>query len=370
MVKPGVLVFLAMSWPLLAGAEEWPGAEWPRAEANAPAEALRAFEAYAFPPRDDERPTGVRSDAVVVIVDGHLVYERYAGENRPETPHLTWSVSKSVMAAVLGVAYGEGRFRLEDAVARHFPPFAAHPDIQVRHLMPWASGLDWSEGYEASPLKSSVIAMLYTRGRGDMAAYTASRPAAVPPGTRHVYSSGDSNVLSACLKSMVGEAYANYPWTALFEPLGITSAVWERDGSGTFVGSSYAYMTARDLARVGLLMQREGRWKERALLPPEWWRMSVTPFEPYVPDPNDPDPDAIPGGQWWLNRAVHGAPKPWKDVPEDLIAALGHWGQGLYVIPSEKLIVVRYADDRDKSFHANDFLARARAAFVAGRSAR
>ncbi|MBM7119380.1 serine hydrolase domain-containing protein [Archangium primigenium] len=358
------LALLALVAPLAAGAEEWPGTDWPRGEIAAPAEALRAFEAYAFPPRDDAQSKGVRTDSVVVIVDGHLVYERYAGENRPETPHLTWSISKSVMATVLGVAFREGHFQPDDAVARHYPPFARHPDIHLRHLLHWASGLDWSEGYEASPLKSSVIAMLYTRGRDDMAVYTASRPAVVPPGTRHVYSSGDSNVLSASLKSMVGEAYADYPWTAVFEPLGITSAVWERDASGTYVGSSYAYMTARDLARVGLLMARGGRWKDQQFLPPAWMEVSLTPFAHYVPDPRAPVAEAIPGGHWWLNRAFKGAPRPWKDAPEDTLAALGHWGQGLFVIPSEKMVIVRFADDRDRSFRQNEFLARARAAFL------
>lgn len=67
--------------------------------------------------------------------------------------------------------------------------------------------------------------------------------------------------MAAALKSIVGPArYPDYPWTALFEPLGIHNATWETDASGTFVGSSYAYLTARDLARVGLLMQRDGRW--------------------------------------------------------------------------------------------------------------
>lgn len=113
---------------------------------------------------------------------------------------------------MLGVAYGEGRFKLDDAVAKHYPPFAAHPDVKLGHLLNWASGLDWQEDYEYAPLKSSVVAMLYTRGRGDMAAFTAEHGLDAVPGTRFRYSSGDSNVLGASLKSMVGEqAYANYP---------------------------------------------------------------------------------------------------------------------------------------------------------------
>ena len=344
----------------LIQAETWPGADWSRAEAPSSA-ALEAFSAYAFPPRDDVSRQGIRTDALLVIRDGQIIYERYAGPTKASTPHLTWSVSKSLLAATLGVAYGEGRFKLSEAAATYYPPFAAHPEVKLGHLFNWASGLNWQEDYEYAPLNSSVVAMLYTRGRADMPAFVASHQGEATPGSRFRYSSGDSNVLSAALKGMVGaKAYADYPWTALFEPLGITSAVWETDASGTFVGSSYAYMTARDLARVGLLMQRDGRWGERQLLPKAWVEFNRTAFAAYQPLPGE----AVPGGHWWLNQAVAGAAKPWADAPADSFAALGHWGQALYVLPSEGLVIVRYADDRDKSYQHNELLKRALLAFT------
>ena len=343
----------------LTQAETWPGADWSRAEAPSSA-ALEAFSAYAFPPRDDVSRQGIRTDALLVIRDGQIIYERYAGPTKASTPHLTWSVSKSLLAATLGVAYGEGRFKLSEAAATYYPPFAAHPQVKLGHLFNWASGLNWQEDYEYAPLNSSVVAMLYTRGRRDMPAFVASHQGEATPGSRFRYSSGDSNVLSAALKGMVGaKVYADYPWTALFEPLGITSAVWETDASGTFVGSSYAYMTARDLARVGLLMQRDGRWGERQLLPKAWVEFNRTAFAAYQPLPGE----AVPGGHWWLNQAVAGAAKPWLDAPADSFAALGHWGQALYVLPSEGLVIVRYADDRDKSYQHNELLKRALLAF-------
>lgn len=343
----------------LTQAETWPGADWSRAEAPSSA-ALEAFSAYAFPPRDDASRQGIRTDALLVIRDGQIIYERYAGPTKASTPHLTWSVSKSLLAATLGVAYGEGRFKLSEAAATYYPPFAAHPEVKLGHLFNWASGLNWQEDYEYAPLNSSVVAMLYTRGRADMPAFVASHQGEATPGSRFRYSSGDSNVLSAALKGMVGaKAYADYPWTALFEPLGITSAVWEIDASGTFVGSSYAYMTARDLARVGLLMQRDGRWGERQLLPKAWVEFNRTAFAAYQPLPGE----AVPGGHWWLNQAVAGAGKPWADAPADSFAALGHWGQALYVLPNEGLVIVRYADDRDKSYQHNELLKRALLAF-------
>ncbi len=347
----------------LATAETWPAADWVSAPA-APSPAIEALNAYAFPARDDASRKGIRTDALLVIRDGEIIYERYAGPTKAETPHLTWSVSKSLMATTLGTAYGSGRFKLDDPVAEFYPPFAGHPEVKLGHLLNWASGLAWQEGYEYAPLKSTVVAMLYTRGRADMAAYAASIEQEVAAGTRFRYSSGDSNLLSAALRGMLGEpAYKNYPWTALFEPLGISSAVWETDASGTFVASSYAYLTARDLARVGLLMQRDGRWGERQLLPKAWIAFNRTPFANYQPSAETAG-EAVPGGQWWLNAAVAGAAKPWPDVPEDAFAALGHWGQALYVLPSEKLVIVRYGDDRDKSYQHNQLLKLAKAAFA------
>lgn len=320
--------------------------------------AVKSFEDYAFPTRNDETRQGIRTDALLVMRDGQVVYERYAGATTVDTPHLTWSISKSIMATVLGVAFGEGRFQLDDPVAKFYPPFNAHPDITLEDLMQWSSGLGWQEDYEYAPLNSSVVAMLYTRGRDDMARFTAEHVSVHPPGTTFLYSSGDSNVLSAALKGMVGEqAYPDYPWTALFEPLGIRSAVWETDASGTFVGSSYSYMTARDLARIGLLMQRGGRWNGQPLLPKAWVDFVLAPFADQQPNVE------ASGGQWWLNRTASGEKGPWPNAPTDTFAALGHWGQALYVVPSAGLVIVRYADDRDGSYSHDQLLRLAIAAF-------
>lgn len=349
----GLSLFLLLV-SLTVRAEQWPNEQWPiGSPISGPA--VEALENYAFALRNDATRDGIRTDALLIVHDGQIIYERYAAPTTAQTPHLTWSISKSLLAAVLGVAYGEGRFKLDDPALKFYPALEKHPAITLGHLLNWASGLDWQEDYEYAPLKSSVVAMLYTRGHRDMAAFTAGHDAYAAPGQAFRYSSGDSNLLAAALKTMVGPArYADYPWTALFEPLGIRHAVWESDASGTFVASSYAYLTARDLARVGLLMARGGRWNDRQLLPEDWVAFNLKPFAGYKAQQDE----AVPGGHWWLNRPVDGATSPWPDAPPDTFAALGHWGQALYVMPSEKLVIVRYADDRDGSYKHNELLKR------------
>jgi CubicO group peptidase (beta-lactamase class C family) len=92
-------------------------------------------------------------------------------------------------------------------------------------------------------------------------------------------------------------------------------------------------------------------------------QFALTPFANYRPSAEDAS-DGVPGGQWWLNRAPAGAGLPWPNAPETAFAALGHWGQALYVLPDQKLVIVRYADDRDGSYRHDDFLKRALAAFA------
>jgi CubicO group peptidase (beta-lactamase class C family) len=96
-------------------AEQWPGEQWPIGTTITDTGAL---ENYAFPPRDDATRQGIRTDALLIIRDGQIIYERYAGPTTEQTPHLTWSISKSLMATVLGVAYGEGLFKLEEPAAK------------------------------------------------------------------------------------------------------------------------------------------------------------------------------------------------------------------------------------------------------------
>ncbi|MHC8385904.1 serine hydrolase domain-containing protein [Pseudomonas sp. LB3P14] len=360
-MSKGLSLIFWLLLSLTAHAENWPAEQWSTAP-TVTGPALQALEAYAFPPRDEAIRKGIRTDALLVVRDGQLIYERYADPTTADTPHLTWSISKSLMATVLGVAYGEGLFKLQDPVLKFYPPLEKHPTMTMADLLHWASGLDWQEDYEYAPLKSSVVAMLYTRGHQDMAAFITDHAEYAKPGPAFRYSSGDSNLLSAALKTIVGPTrYPDYPWTALFEPLGIRHAVWETDATGTFVASSYAYLTARDLARVGLLMARDGRWGERQLLPKDWTAFNREPFAHHQAHQDD----AVPGGHWWLNRAVDGAAKPWPDAPDDTFAALGHWGQAMYVMPGENLVIVRYGDDRDASYQHNALLKLALKAFAA-----
>jgi CubicO group peptidase (beta-lactamase class C family) len=339
--------------------------------------AFATFEALAFPPGQDEASRdGPRTDGLVVVRGGRIVYERYARGFGPDTPHIAWSASKSILHAVYGAAVAEARVDIDRPVAEKSPWIGtgAKARITYRELLQMRSGLAFEESYEVTPLRSSVVAMLYTRGHRDMAAFAAGHELAAEPGSRWAYKSGDSLILSAALRDLVGpELYPDYPWTALFDRTGVRSAVWERDGAGTFVASSYLYATPRDLARFGLLYARDGCWSGERILPHGWADFAATLSPPllapeHVPwwrrwfGGNDPPPASY-GAHWWLNRAGLAEWPPFPVAPEGLLWASGHWGQSVLVLPRRDLVIVRTADDREE-FPVGSFLRAALAAFA------
>jgi CubicO group peptidase (beta-lactamase class C family) len=336
----------------------WPTARWPEATPSSVglAESVERAAAYAFRRTGDERDRkGIRTDGLLIVRRGKLVFERYARGYGRERKHLAWSMTKSVVHALVGVAVRQGLLKLADPAHRWLPalrrPHARQ--ITIRHLLRMTPGIAWSEGYESSFLESSVIAMLYSAGHRDMAGFVARQPMRHAPGTFWRYSSGDSNLLTAILAARLGgpaklEAWV---WRELVGALGMRGVTWERDGAGILVGSSYFYARPRDMARFGQLYLDDGVWQGKRLLPAGWVRFAATAGPANVKGDY--------GAHFWLNagRPARGVKRRFPAAPADMFAARGHWGQLIVIVPSLDLVVVRTADDRDKSFSVNRFFA-------------
>ncbi len=345
--------------------DRWPSPDWPsRTEefARTRGEQIRALEEYAFTLQGaDEDRIGVRTDGVVVIHRGEIVYERYARGFTAEKRHLAWSVSKSFINALVGRGVLLGELAVEDSICKHAPDLPeSHCGITLRHLLEFASGLDWKETYEGqSNQASSVLAMLYGKGWRDMAAFVASHAPRDPPGESWAYSSGDTTLLSSVIgRTLSAKHGERWPWVLLFDRIGMRRATWERDAKGNLVGSSYLYAPPRELAKLGYLYLHGGCWNGERLLPEDWIARSTQVSEPLLKKPLYRDAGDVQGWQFWLNRPVpslDGDARPHEDLPEDMYAARGHWGQQISVYPSEDLVVVRVADDRDGSFDFNRF---------------
>ena len=337
----------------------WPTNGWQAVANDIPKNSFDELDKYLFSRTGDEKDRkGIRTDGFIFIHNGKIVYEKYARGFSQETPHLAWSVTKSFVNAFYGVAQKEGIVNKNDFAAQYNEPLAVEEKkaIRLSDLLEMSSGLFWDEGYESSPLKSSVIAMLYTSGREDMAGFAAAMPVEHKPGERFYYSSGTSNILMKILQVKLGEQYAKWPWEKIFNPLGMKNVTLEKDKSGNYVGSSYLYATPRDMAKFGFLYLNDGIWENRRILPEGWVRYSTTLAKSYYLTPtNKYLVKENTGAHWWLNQGIpeRDQPKPWPAAPRDTFCATGHWGLYICIIPSYDAVTVRVGDDRDGSFSLN-----------------
>lgn len=289
-----------------------------------------------------------RTRAVIVVYDGKLVAEKYAPGFTKDTKMYGWSMAKSVGAALIGTLVNQGKLNVKQPAP--VPEWSDANDprhaITIENLLQQMSGLNFEENYSKA---SDATNMLYKKG--DMAAFAAAHPLANKTGTAFNYSSGNSNILSRITRQTTGEKnYAAYPFTALFYKIGMYNTSLEPDASGTYVNSSYINATARDYARFGLLYYYDGVWNRERILPEGWVKQTVIP----------PVSNKLKnyGYQFWLNgaNAKDQTKLVFPDAPADMFYCDGYAYQGIFIIPSKKLVVVRLGLTLDNSFDENAFL--------------
>jgi CubicO group peptidase (beta-lactamase class C family) len=312
---------------LVPGGETATPSALARPAAPTPAHVWREeMDARINPILDDAAMTGPGMRAVVVVRNGAIIGERYAEGFTPQTPLLGWSMTKTVTAMLVGELVKQGK--LDPASTGLFAPWAGdeRAKISLADLLAMESGLKWNEGYGDV---SDVTRMLFLTA--DMKSLPESQPAESAPGEAFVYSSGTSLLVSQLIEEAVGAGAEGFARSALFNPLGMASAVIEPDASGTLAGSSYMYATGRDWARLGQFMIAGGVAGGKALLPSGWTQMMTTPTAA--------SKGAYGKGHVWLDDVDdNGAPT---GLPKGTFRFSGHDGQSVTVVPSERLIIVR-----------------------------
>lgn len=307
---------------------------------------------WAFAEPDTENLKNTK--AVVVIYDDTLVAERYAPGFSAETPMPGWSMTKSVINALVGISVQNSNLNIDEpAPVLAWQGNDPRKSITWSHLLRMSSGLAWDETYFGV---SDVTRMLYLSE--DMASVAIHQPLKKKPGSDWYYSSGTTNILSFLLRQHWGDqAYYALPYQQLFGPLGMSSVVMETDLSGTFVGSSYMMATARDWAKFGLLYYHEGIWQGQRILPEGWINYTTKPVEEA--------PFRKYGAQFWLNAGERGRPdqREFPDVSTELFFAQGFDEQSVFILPKHKLVIVRLGVTDRGSFDKNHFLKEVTKAF-------
>jgi CubicO group peptidase (beta-lactamase class C family) len=289
-----------------------------------------AFEEPAAPPFR-------RTKAVVVLHESSVIAERYADGVGIDTQLLGFSMTKSVINALIGILTQQG------LVTPSFPapvpewrgPTDPRREIDVEHLMRMTSGLALDETNSGFDPSSQ---MLYLHS--DMAGFAAKAAMIAPPGTRWAYSSATTQLLARIIRDAVGgpEQTLAFAWRELFNPLGMSDVTLEFDGAGTLQGTAYMLASARDWARFGLLYLNDGLIGGRRILHEDWVDLSAAATL-----------DSDYGAGFWTNRSEHEDAKGRVrlGIPKDAFFASGDLGQRVVILPTQRLVIVRLGDSVD-----------------------
>jgi CubicO group peptidase (beta-lactamase class C family) len=261
--------------------------------------------------------------AFIVVHKGVPVTEAYKPQFNQKTRFLSWSMAKSFINAMVGILVKQGNLDIMQPTGLDEWKNDERSKITLNDLMQMQSGLKWNEDYGN---RSDVTLMLHCES--DMGHFALERPVAYPAGTHWYYSSGATNIVSYLIRKKFSNDSLYYVFAnnKLFNKIGAPDAVLEVDPTGTRIGSSYLYATARDYARFGLLFENDGVFNEERILPEAWVKYTTTVASASK---------GIYGSFFWLNRG-----RSLPSVPEDMFACDGHDGQHIYILPTQKLVVV------------------------------
>ncbi|MBN2360795.1 MAG: serine hydrolase [Deltaproteobacteria bacterium] len=342
----------------------WPTEEWQSREgsvAQSRGQEISALEKFAFELEgSDADRRGIRTDGVVIVHGGYLIYERYGRGFDADHRHIGWSMAKSFTATLTALAVGQNALELDDSICDYVDGLPAENcAIKVVHLLEMGSGLAWKEIYEnQSNQESSTLAMLYGQGHRDMARFVGQHRRRVEPGTQFSYSTGETVLLAAVVGAALEPRFGGeFPWPLLFDPIGMRQTAFERDLAGTYLGGSFVYATPRDYAKFGYLWLNDGCWNGRRLLPEGWVERATQVNDTYRRGKVAKEKNVF-GRTWQLNLPVpeQNVDQPWPDLPDDVYVASGHWGQSITVVPSRDVVIVRTGDDRDDTFDYQTFV--------------
>ena len=291
-----------------------PGGPVVDAGARAPVETVPALEPALA--RVAELP---RMRSILVSVDGELLVEQYFHGAAPHRAANLKSASKSIISVLVGIALDQGHLDgIDTTVDRFFPEYLDDPAkarITVEDLLTMRSGLETTSNRNYGRWVQS----------GNWVRHVLSRPLVSKPGSRMIYSTGNTHVLSALITRASGMDTHRFARRYLGDPMGISVPRWTTDPQGIYFGGNEMSMTPRDMLAIGEMYLNCGRVGTRQIVSEEWVHTSIMPHATRTRRP-----DRAYGYGWWV-RDLYGY---------DAFYAWGYGGQFIYVVPGLRLVTV------------------------------
>jgi CubicO group peptidase (beta-lactamase class C family) len=269
-------------------------------------------------------------DGILVIRNGYIVAENYYNGYDKDTPHDVRSVSKSFLSALTGIALRDGHLdSLGLKMLDFFPEYVFQSidprkyDITIRHLLMMRMGIDGDENIYMQVYNSS-----------NWVKTTIELPLLYNPGSRFLYSTYQTHLLSAIITKASGMSTMEYAKRFLFSEMKIECTEWQQDPQGYYFGGNSMDFTPRNMATLGYLYLNNGNMGGKQIVPAEWVEASLTNYTGFVGQNWGDLHNFNYGYLWWLGEI--------KDY--QVFLALGHGGQFVLNIPDLNMIVVSTAD--------------------------
>ena len=267
--------------------------------------------------------------AFLVIRDREIVFEKYWDSYSAASMSVGFSVTKSIMSLLVGIAIDEGYIKsVEQGVGDFIPEYKADDlkYIKIRHLLQMGSGLNWKDSYR-NPFGNTAKSYY----GNDLKSMVFSLKPEQKPDLNFAYKNGNTQLLAFVLEKAVGMSVSAYASLKLWKPLGAKrDAYWSLDEvkgiEKAFCGFN---TTARDFARFGQLVLNKGKWDGRQLLSEKYLNEALSPASHLI-DKNG-DPVSYYGYQWWLSR----------HEGMEVYSMRGYKGQYVIIIPEKNLVIVR-----------------------------
>ncbi|HZH86296.1 MAG TPA: serine hydrolase [Brumimicrobium sp.] len=273
---------------------------------------------------------GIRTTSFLIVKNEEIIHESYYGEHQENTKSNSFSMGKSFIGLLIGIAIDNKEIEGFDAPITDYLPFRLPNDegITIRHLMGMSSGLDWTES-RSNPLSDNAAAYYSS----DLNAIMQAESFVNEPGLNFEYVSGNSQLLGIILKEATGKHPTDYFAEKIWSKIGSEhDLLWSLDQEdGTEKTFCCAYATTRDYARIGQLILNNGKWNGEQVISSQSLKTIISPSNIKA---------SHYGLHFWrYNDPIHPA-----------IYARGILGQYIIVIPSLDVVMVRTGHERKKKY--------------------
>lgn len=279
----------------------------------------------------------VETDTVALLVlhNGQIRYENYWLSGGKDVQWPSWSVAKSYVSALVGIAIHEGLIgTVEDSITDYLPELigTGYDGVSIQDILQMSSGARWNEDYSDSKSDINRLGRIIALG-GSLDKFIATIGPDLKPGTYNRYNSADTQVLGRLLVKVSGLSLSEYMEKELWRPLGSDQdGYWLVDNKGMEMAFAGFHATARDYARIGELYRNKGKLDGKQIISNDWVQASTTATKQHLLSGENPasNNEFGYGYQWWL-----------LDGDEGEFTAMGVYNQFVYVNPAKDIVIVK-----------------------------